>query len=310
MSATQSEARPMSPAAPMLDTHDREVIIERTFDAPKATVWAAFTDPKHLDMWWGPNGFRNETSAHELKVGGEWRFLMHGPDGKAWVNWVRYQEIVKGEKLVYDHGGETNEPQFHVTITFTAVGQRTRVKMQSVFPTAAVLAEVKKYGAIEGGFQTLARLTGHLLHFDRSENAMVLTRVFDAPAALVYRAWTTKEALAKWWGPKGFTTRVEQLEFKVGGAYRMVMVDPSGTEYPFHGTFKEIVENQRIVFDAIIDHLPAGNEVTSEVTFVEENGKTLLTVRQDRPADAMAAKGQREGWSGQLEKLAPLLKAS
>jgi uncharacterized protein YndB with AHSA1/START domain len=300
----------MSFAAPLLTSTDREVIVERTFDAPKAVVWTAFTEARHLDQWWGPNGFRNETSAHELKVGGYWRYLMHGPDGKAWVNWIRYREIVKGEKLAYDHGGETDETMFQVTITFTAVGQRTRVKMHSVFPNPEFLAEAKKHGALEGGFQTLARLTGHLMHFDTADKAMVLTRVFDAPAALVFRAWTTKEALSQWWGPKGMTTRVEKLEFKVGGAYRMVMVDANGTEYPFHGTFLEIVENQSIVFNAIIENLPAGNEVTTQVTFVEENGKTLLTVRQDKPLDAMAAKGQREGWSGQLEKLAPLLKAS
>src|SRR5689334_17412996 len=95
----------------------REIIQERTFDAPRELVWAARTNAKHLDQWWGPNGFRNETSKHELKVGSGWRYVMHGPDGKDWQNWIRYEQIQKPERLVYAHGEtEEGEPHFHVTV--------------------------------------------------------------------------------------------------------------------------------------------------------------------------------------------------
>src|SRR5258707_11149098 len=151
----------------------RELVVERTFDAKRELVWRAFTEAKHLDQWWGPNGFRNQTHAMELKVGGTWRYTMHGPDGKDWPNWIRYLEVKSPDRLVYDHGGEGDEPHFRVTLTFDAQGQKTRVTMRSVWPNAAALAEVMKFGVVEGGRQTLARLAGHLPHFEDNEGAMV-----------------------------------------------------------------------------------------------------------------------------------------
>src|SRR5262249_43072142 len=149
---------------------------------------------------------------------------------------------------------EGDEPAFHVTLTFESRGKKTHVRMHSLFPTPEALAAVMQYGVVEGGRQTLARLAGHLNFIDSADGAMVLSRLYDASPAKVFAAWTTKAALEKWWGPKGMTTEVPELEFKVGGKYRMVMKDPrDGAQYPFHGTFEEIVANERIVFSAIID---------------------------------------------------------
>src|SRR4051812_33255465 len=107
---TSSNARRAAMSAARRLDADRELVQERTFDAPVGLVWKAFTDAKHLDPWWGPNGFRNQTHAMELKVGGTWRYTMHGPDGKDWPNWIRYLEIVPNQRLVYDHGGEGDDP--------------------------------------------------------------------------------------------------------------------------------------------------------------------------------------------------------
>lgn len=281
----------------------RELVVDRVFDAPRERVWRAMTEREHLDQWWGPNGFRNETSAFELRVGGEWRYVMHGPDGKDWPNWIRFHEIVPDERLVYDHGGEGDEPHFHVTLTLEAVGKKTRITMRSLFPSVEALEAVKKYGAVEGGVQTLARLAGHLPHLEAAAEAMVLSRLFPHPRAAVYAAWTTADALKRWWGPKGMTTPVVELDFRVGGAYRMVMKDGTN-EYPFHGKFREIVPNERIVFDAKVGE----EDIMTTVTFTDDGeGRTLLTVKQTRPRNAAMRKGQTEGWSGQLEKLDGLL---
>lgn len=299
-------------AAAATQISDRELVIERVFDAPRELVWKAWTEPAHVDKWWGPNGFRNETASMDFRVGGEWRYVMHGPDGKDWPNWIRYEEISKPERLVYSHGGgESDVPHFHVTVTFAVEGKRTRVVMRSVFPSAEALAEVKKFGAVEGGQQTLARLAGYLPYVvdGSADRSMVVTRVFDAPVKLVFDAWSRPEMLARWWGPKHFTLPVCEVDFRVGGSYRMAMQDPGGTQYPFHGKYLEIVPNERIVFNAVIAEMP-GNDVVTTVTFVEENGKTRMTVRQDIPAMAQAARGQREGWSGSLEKLAVALAAA
>jgi uncharacterized protein YndB with AHSA1/START domain len=144
-------------------TADREVVITRLLDAPRERVFEAWTDPQQVGQWWGPTGFT--TTIHEMDVrpGGVWRFIMHGPDGKDWPNWVRYHEVVRPERLVYDHGGERSEPEFHVTVTFADEGGRTRLTMRSVFPTAAARDYVvREFGAIEGGNQTLDRLTAYL----------------------------------------------------------------------------------------------------------------------------------------------------
>ncbi|MDQ3266877.1 MAG: SRPBCC domain-containing protein [Myxococcota bacterium] len=293
-------------AAVMPQTLDREIVQERMFDAPRELVWRAWTDPAHSDKWWGPNGFRNETSSMDFRVGGAWGFVMHGPDGKRWDNWIRFEEISQPERLVYSHGdGEGAEPAFHVTVTFTQVGRRTKLTMRSLFPTADAAAAVKKFGAVRGGQQTLARLAGYLpgLADGSFEGAMVLSRLFDAPRKLVFDAWSSPQQVMRWWGPKGFTLPVCEMDFRTGGAYRMAMRSPDGTEHPFNGTFQEIVPNERIVFSALI----GGPELRTVVSFVEDDGKTLLTVRQDRPADDEARAGMTQGWSETLEKLGAII---
>jgi uncharacterized protein YndB with AHSA1/START domain len=81
----------------------REMIISRTFDAPREMVFEAWTNANHLVHWWGPNGFTLTTKSAEIKAGGEWRFTMHGPDGRNYPNRIVFHEIVKPERLVYAH---------------------------------------------------------------------------------------------------------------------------------------------------------------------------------------------------------------
>src|SRR5450631_188479 len=100
------------------DTSDREIVITRVFDAPRELVFKAWTDPKHLVHWWGPNGFTNTFHEVDIRPGGVWRFTMHGPDGVDYPNRIVFEEIVKPERIVYAHsGGEENDlAQFHVTV--------------------------------------------------------------------------------------------------------------------------------------------------------------------------------------------------
>ncbi|HYM30613.1 MAG TPA: SRPBCC family protein [Candidatus Cybelea sp.] len=146
-------------------TADREIVITRVFDAPRERVFAAWTDPEHIGNWWGPNGFTVTTHSMDMRPGGVWRFVMHGPDGRDYKNRIVYDEIVKPERVVYRHdGGEDVEPvQFQTFVTFEDVGGKTRLTMRAVFPTAAERDRVaKEYGAVEGSKQTLARLAAHL----------------------------------------------------------------------------------------------------------------------------------------------------
>jgi uncharacterized protein YndB with AHSA1/START domain len=144
---------------------DRELVYTRILDAPRELVFAAWTDPKHLAQWWGPNGFTITIRSIDVRPGGVWRFVMHGPDGVDYENKITYDEIVKPERLVYSHGGGDDvEPvQFQTTVTFEDYGAKTKLTMWALFPSAAERDRVvEKYGAVEGANQTLDRLAAHL----------------------------------------------------------------------------------------------------------------------------------------------------
>jgi uncharacterized protein YndB with AHSA1/START domain len=152
-----------NPAASAEDsTADREIVITRVLDAPRERVFEVWTDPEQVGHWWGPTGFTTTIYEMDVRPGGVWRYMMHGPDGVDYPNRVDYLEVVRPERLVYDHGSG-GEPHFHVTVTFAEEGGRTRLTMRSLFPTAAareyVVREVK---AIEGGNQTVDRLVQYL----------------------------------------------------------------------------------------------------------------------------------------------------
>ena len=143
------------------DRDPRMIIATRVFNAPRDLVFEAWTDQKHLAQWWGPDGFSNTTRSIDIRSGGIWRFVMHGPDGRDYENRISYVEVVRPERIVYRHrGGEDVEPvTFEVEVTFEEVGEKTKLTMQMVFPSAEERARViREYGADKGLAQTLGRL--------------------------------------------------------------------------------------------------------------------------------------------------------
>jgi uncharacterized protein YndB with AHSA1/START domain len=149
---------------------DREILATRIFDAPRDLVWKVWTEREHIGKWWGPNGFTTTTSSMEVKPGGMWRYVMHGPDGRDYQNRIVYVEVVKPEKLSYRHD-DADEPadkdaepiHFQVSVNFDDVGGKTKITMRMVFPSAKLRDFViKTHGALEGMKQTLGRLEGYL----------------------------------------------------------------------------------------------------------------------------------------------------
>jgi len=137
----------------------RIIRVERNIAAPRELVFEAFSDPRHLDRWWGPDGFVNETHEMDFSVGGLWRYTMHGPDGKDWLNWIRYTEITPPSRIAYHHGGEIDEPaHFDGVISFEECDGGTRVSLVLIFRTPAARDATIEFGAIQGGEQTLAKL--------------------------------------------------------------------------------------------------------------------------------------------------------
>jgi uncharacterized protein YndB with AHSA1/START domain len=144
--------------------NDKEIVISRLIDAPRERVWEAWTDPEQLITWWGPNGFTNTFHAFDFRVGGVWRFMMHGPDGVDYPNTIVFEEIIEPERIAYLHSGEEGDPEhvFHANATFEDVGGKTKVTLRLRFDKAEEREKSVKFGAVEGGNQTLGRLADHV----------------------------------------------------------------------------------------------------------------------------------------------------
>ena len=152
-------------------TADREIVISRVISAPRELVFEAFTEVRHLSQWWGPEGFSTTTRAFEFRVGGEWDFVLHGPDGTDYREWITWTEIAPPERIALRHGEFRGDPNaFESVLTFTPVGAETRIEMRTVFRTKELRDEaVERYHAIEGGQQTLENLAAYVTKMIRKE---------------------------------------------------------------------------------------------------------------------------------------------
>ena len=145
------------------------------------------------------------------------------------------------------------------------------------------------------------------------ERVLVLTRVFDAPRALVFKAWSSPTHLANWFGPKNFTLPFCEMDFRVGGRYRACMRGPDGKDYWVEGVYREIVEPERLVFTwerNRPDDPDRGNTLVTVTLEEVSGGKTRLTLHQatfDTP-DIRDSHGH--GWTEALERLDEYVKNS
>ena len=144
---------------------DREIVLSRVFDAPRALVFEAWTRIEHLREWYGPKGFKTVTKEADIRQGGRWRFDMIAPDGTVFDNRIVYLEMKAPELLVLDHGHDKDDDpdRFHVTITFDEqADKKTVVTMRQLHPSKERRATVIGFGAVELGYQTLDKLAEHL----------------------------------------------------------------------------------------------------------------------------------------------------
>ena len=144
---------------------DREVRFVRLLDAPRELVWQAWTDHERFRHWWGPAGFTTTTKAFDLRVGGEWIHVMHGPDGTDYPNRTVFREIVPPSLLAYENGWDLPDAplDFKAVVTLRAEGRKTHLTLHMAFYDAeAFRVAVERYGALEGGVQHLARLAEYL----------------------------------------------------------------------------------------------------------------------------------------------------
>ena len=157
---------------------------------------------------------------------------------------------------------------------------------------------------------------------NKNKNELIITRIFDAPSELVWRAWTNPEMMKKWWGPKIFTAPTIKIDFRVGGKYLYCMRDPEGKNYWSTGIYREIVPMKKIVAtDSFADE--KGNvvsasyygmqsdfpmEMTVIIAFEEQKGKTKMTLRHVGMPTGQMEEMAGQSWNESFDKLVESLK--
>lgn len=307
---------------------DRQIITSRLVNAPRSLVWKVFTDPNHLSHWWGPNGFWTTTTVHDFRIGGKWKFVMHGPDGTDYLNKVVFEEIDEPNFVYYKHMGEgdTSDVFFEAMISFEERGDKTNVTLRSIFPTAQERDfVVEKYGAVEGAVQTLTRLNEFVQYRQKKDTHKLeltlpsdlearFSRLFDAPREMVWKAWTEKEHMQQWMtGPEGWTMEVVEHTLQAGGKWRYVWRRPERPDMLMDGVHKEVIPPSKLV--STENWGEPYPETVNHLVLTEENGKTRMTLTIIYPTkearDTALKTGMDDGMTlsfDRLNKLAASLK--
>lgn len=151
---------------PELQEDERTIMSTRVFDAPRSMLYEAFADPKQVVEWWGPHGFSTTVIEMDLRPGGRWRIVMHGPDGANYPNDMTFTDVVPNERIELDlvGGREGAAPVYmHKTITWQDEGRGTRLTLRNQFGSRDLRDEnVRAYGSVQGARDLFERLTKFL----------------------------------------------------------------------------------------------------------------------------------------------------
>ncbi len=253
---------------PSTDTSDREIVVTRVFDAPRELVWDAWTDPKKVVKWWGPHGFTTVIEEMDVRPGGVWKHVMHGPDGAEYSNKSVFIEVVKPERIVYSHSGGKKGDEgvsFEATWTFREVEKgKTELTMRLVCPTST--ERIKKYGAEEGGRQTLERLAGEL-----AKAPLALERVVSAPIETVWQAISDFEHMKQWYMPALSSFRPEvgfETEFSI---------HHEGKDFRHLWKVTEVVPGKKLAYSWKYAGYPGESFVTFELSPEKHGTRVKLT---------------------------------
>ena len=315
----------------MSDTNEsREIRIQRLYDAPLQAVWDAWTDPAQAALWWGPRGYTLTTHSKDVRTGGHWDYTMHGPDGTDYPNTTQYLEVLPLAKLVYDHGGNADQPpMFRVTVLFDEVDGKTRMDMSMRLPTAEAAAQTRVFIKQAGGNATWDRLAEYLAKRLSDHEQFVINRSFEAPLALMFEMWTQPAHIANWTAPTGCEMHFIRADVRVGGGAFYSMSSPGGTMYGLT-RYEEIRSPDRIVYtqqfcdehENLARHPMAPTWPETMRTTVELSAegphRTRVTLTWEAAGDVTAEElatftaargGMTQGWTGSFDKLEAVLAA-
>ena len=178
------------------DFAGRELSINRLLNAPVELVWEVFINPEHIKNWWGPNGFTNTMHKMDVKPGGAWEFIMHGPDGTDYPNKSVFKEVVPHSLIVFDHYA----PNFTTTINFIPQQGKTLIKWHMLFESKELFETVvKNHKADKGLEQNIAKLEVYLNQPHMTNEPLIIERTYNAPVQKVWAAITDKNQMKQWY---------------------------------------------------------------------------------------------------------------
>jgi uncharacterized protein YndB with AHSA1/START domain len=300
-----------------------KIEITRIYDAPVAMVWDAWVDPAQVAQWWGPRGFTLTTEQKDVRPGGTWTYMMHGPDGTNYPNKTLFHEVDKHKRLVYDHGANDDRPpMFRVTVLFTELaGKKTQMEMTMALRTAEEAEQTRKFIKQAGGDSTWDRLAEFLAPTDQ----FYINRSFEVPIQTMFDAWSDPAQLSQWLPPTGFTMEyVRPAAIRAGGEGFYRMSNGQGVTMYGKVRYLEVTRPSRLVYTQIFcdEHekisrhpmAPTWPETMwTAVTFTEEGpDQTRVTVQWqvhgeatdvERETFKQAKPGMTQGWTGSFEKL-------
>jgi len=141
---------------------NRTVTIERTFNAPLALVWEAWTNPEHIANWWGPKGMQTRVLEHEFKVGSKWKYAMAMPDGNDFISEGQYTEIIPMQKIVTSADFKPMTEGVELQILLEEDGENTKFTFKVIHPTEEYKIQQEKMGIYNGWGSAFDRLEAFL----------------------------------------------------------------------------------------------------------------------------------------------------
>jgi uncharacterized protein YndB with AHSA1/START domain len=299
--------------------------LRRLLHAPRTLVWEAMTRPEHVAHWYGPRSTRMISCEMDLRVGGQYRFVMRGGDGREHAFSGEYREITPPERMVQTWRWEGAPDARSVeTMRLVDLGDRTMVEVEVEHTSRSNLEMHLKHGMEAGANETYQRLDETLVAMVEAPTALVLERTFAAPRKLVFEAWTRAEHFARWFGTRECKPEDCVLDARPGGVIRFVHRFGDQAMY-LRGTFDVVEPTTKIVLTLrFVDEngMPTSpspvsgwpKEASIETTVVLEDapGGTRQVVTQVvQPASARDSAGvrseramAREGWKETLGLLA------
>lgn len=299
------------------------------FPVPVERLWSAFADPRKLERFWGPPGYPATFGSYDLRPGGIAHYWMTSPEGERFYGRWDFEEVDEPTRIVArdafaDADGEvdTSIPAGRMTLVFESTADGSRVTVVSASPTAEALEQVIAMGQVEGMTQAFGQLDAVLADLREyalgkgTETTIVddthvkITRAFEAPRHLLWRAHTEPELMKRWLlGPDGWVMTVCENDLVVGGSYRNAWApeDPAlGQAFGFEGENLVIDPERRLVSTERMTGLDAPGTV-NDLTFDEADGVTLMTLyityTDAAQRDMILATGMTDGMEASYQRL-------